>query len=107
MVIRIMFGATIFVPIIERLGRESFGLESQSDLLPWFGVLYLVNMEVSFLSPPFGYALFYSRGVAPPEMPMVRIFKATSPFLTIQVIGLAACILFSSIITWLPNLVHG
>ena len=89
------------------LGAQAFGLGSDSDLVLWFGVLYLVNMQMSFLSPPFGYALFYLRGVAPPEIPMGDIFRSALPFLFLQVVGLAACMLFPQIITWLPRLVYG
>ncbi len=97
----------IFVPIIKGLGAASFGLSNPDDLVLWFGVLYLVNMQMSFLSPPFGYALFYLRGVAPPEIPMGRIFLAAIPFLIIQLIGLVLCMVFPEIITWLPGLVYG
>ncbi len=97
----------IFVPIIKALGAAAFGLESGDDLVLWFGVLYLVNMQMSFLSPPFGYALFYLRGVAPPEIPMTDIFKSALPFLTLQILGLALCMVFPEIITWLPGLVYG
>ncbi|MCB8838213.1 TRAP transporter large permease subunit [Aurantimonas sp. VKM B-3413] len=96
----------IFVPVIKSLGAQSFGLETPDDLVLWFGVLYLVNMQMSFLSPPFGYALFYLRGVAPPEIPMTRIFRAALPFLGIQLIGLVLCMLFPEIITWLPRIVY-
>lgn len=87
----------IFVPIIKTLGFDPL----------WFGVLYLVNMQMSFLSPPFGYALFYLRGVAPPEIPMADIFKAALPFLGIQVIALTLCMVFPEIVTWLPRIVYG
>ena len=87
----------IFVPIIKGLGFDPL----------WFGVLYLVNMQMSFLSPPFGYALFYLRSVAPPEIPMGDIFKASLPFLGIQAIALALCMVYPSIITWLPHVVYG
>mgnify|MGYP002621806853 FL=1 len=97
----------IFVPIIKALGAASFGLADPDDLVLWFGVLYLVNMQMSFLSPPFGYALFYLRGVAPPEIPMGDIFKSALPFLALQVIGLTLCMVFPQIITWLPRLVYG
>jgi tripartite ATP-independent transporter DctM subunit len=97
----------IFVPIIKALGAQAFGLGDEGDLVLWFGVLYLVNMQMSFLSPPFGYALFYLRGVAPPEIPMSTIFKAALPFLAIQVLGLLLCMLYPSIITWLPQIVYG
>lgn len=97
----------IFVPVIKALGAQAFGLETPDDLVLWFGVLYLVNMQMSFLSPPFGYALFYLRGVAPDEIPMTDIFKAALPFLALQVAGLVLCMLFPEIITWLPGIVYG
>lgn len=97
----------IFVPIIKALGAAAFGLSNPEDLVLWFGVLYLVNMQMSFLSPPFGYALFYLRGVAPESIPMTDIFKSALPFLALQVVGLVLCMVFPEIITWLPRLVYG
>ncbi|MGR3756137.1 MAG: TRAP transporter large permease subunit, partial [Tranquillimonas sp.] len=97
----------IFVPIIKGLGAAAFGLDSPDDLVLWFGVLYLVNMQMSFLSPPFGYALFYLRGVAPAEIPMTDIFKSALPFLALQILGLVLAMEFPQIITWLPRLVYG
>ncbi|MFC2969801.1 TRAP transporter large permease [Acidimangrovimonas pyrenivorans] len=97
----------IFVPIIKALGAPAFGLTDPDDLVLWFGVLYLVNMQMSFLSPPFGYALFYLRGVAPPEIPMGDIFRSALPFLALQVVGLVLCMVFPEIIIWLPRLVYG
>ncbi|MFQ5623092.1 MAG: TRAP transporter large permease subunit [Paracoccaceae bacterium] len=87
----------IFVPIIKGLGFDPL----------WFGVLYLVNMQMSFLSPPFGYALFYLRGVAPSSIPMSDIFKSAIPFLGLQLVGLIICMVFPEIITWLPGKVYG
>jgi tripartite ATP-independent transporter DctM subunit len=97
----------IFVPVIKALGAQAFGLTDPDDLVLWFGVLYLVNMQMSFLSPPFGYALFYLRGVAPPEIPMTDIFKSALPFLFLQLAGLLICMFFPEVITWLPRLVYG
>jgi len=100
----------IFVPIIKSLTFDGlFGLPgvSSNDEILWFGVLYLVNMQMSFLSPPFGYALFYLRGVCPPEISMATIFKSALIFLAIQAVGLLLCILIPGIITWLPNLAFG
>jgi tripartite ATP-independent transporter DctM subunit len=97
----------IFVPIIKALGAASFGLDSPDDLVLWFGVIYLVNMQMSFLSPPFGYALFYLRGVAPAEIPMSDIFRSALPFLGLQVLGLTLCMVFPQIVIWLPRLVYG
>lgn len=97
----------IFVPIIKALGAASFGLDNPDDLVLWFGVLYLVNMQMSFLSPPFGYALFYLRGVAPPDIPMGDIFKSALPFLALQIVGLGLSMVFPELIIWLPSLVYG
>lgn len=95
----------IFIPIIKTL--DFGGHLPASDVAIWFGVLYLVNMQMSFLSPPFGYALFYLRGVAPPEIPMSDIFKSALPFLGLQIVGLALCMMFPGLVTWLPRLVYG
>ena len=97
----------IFIPIIKGLGAAAFGLDTQADLVLWFGVLYLVNMQMSFLSPPFGYALFYLRGVAPSYIPMGDIFKAAIPFLLLQIVALSVCMLAPQVILWLPRLVYG
>ncbi len=97
----------IFVPVIKALGAAAFGFDSTEDLVLWFGVIYLVNMQMSFLSPPFGYALFYLRGVAPPSIPMTDIFRSALPFLALQIVGLTLCMLFPQIITWLPNQIYG
>ena len=72
----------------------------------WFGAVYMVNMQMSFLSPPFGYSLFYLKSVAPPEISMGIIFKSSLPFLAVQALGLFICILFPDIILWLPSLVY-
>ncbi len=93
----LLLAVPIFVPIIKQLGFDPL----------WFGVLYLVNMQMSFLSPPFGYALFYLRGVAPSSIPMSDIFKSALPFLAIQLIGLTLLMIFPKLITWLPSLVYG
>lgn len=69
----------------------------------WFAMLVCVNLQTSFLTPPFGYALFYFKGVAPPEYTMGDIYRGILPFVAIQVIGLAVMIFFPEIITWLPS----
>jgi len=85
----------IFLPMIVELGFDRL----------WFGIIYNVNMQISFLSPPFGYALFYLKGVAPPEISMKEIIRAVLPFIGLQFIGLVICIAFPPIATWLPNMV--
>lgn len=70
------------------------------DLI-WFGVMIAMNLQASFLTPPFGFALFYLRGVAPPEVTTAQIYRGAVPFIAIQVIGLLAIILFPEIVTLL------
>nr|WP_297397814.1 TRAP transporter large permease subunit [uncultured Marinobacter sp.] len=106
----LLLAVPIFIPIVEALEFPGlFGLPGVSgeDAVLWFGVLYLVNMQMSFLSPPFGYALFYIRGVCPPDITMGTIFKSALVFLAIQAFALFLCVLFPAMTTWLPNLAYG
>jgi tripartite ATP-independent transporter DctM subunit len=73
----------------------------------WFAMLICINLQTSFLTPPFGYALFYFKGVAPPEYTMGDIYKGILPFVLIQLIGLGLMIAFPAIITWLPSIFFG
>ena len=66
----------------------------------------MVNMQMAFLSPPFGYSLFYLKSVAPPQISMAMIFKSAMPFIGLQVLGLALCIVFPQIILWLPGMLY-
>ncbi|HRP66950.1 MAG TPA: TRAP transporter large permease subunit [Thauera sp.] len=106
----LLLAVPIFVPIIKQLTFDGlFGLPGPSpdQVLVWFGVLYLVNMQMSFLSPPFGYALFYIRGVAPASISMATIFRSSLVFLAIQVLALGLVVVFPAIATWLPGLMYG
>ncbi len=73
----------------------------------WFAMLICVNLQTSFLTPPFGYSLFYFKGVAPPEYTMGDIYKGIIPFVLIQLVGLATMIFFPEMITWLPGIFFG
>jgi tripartite ATP-independent transporter DctM subunit len=73
----------------------------------WFAIMMCVNLQASFLTPPFGYALFYFKGVAPPGYTMIHIYKGVLPFVTIQVLGLLILALFPALITWLPSFFFG
>jgi TRAP-type mannitol/chloroaromatic compound transport system permease large subunit len=64
-------------------------------------------MQMSFLSPPFGYALFYIRGVAPASISMATIFRSSLVFLAIQVLALGLVVVFPALATWLPGLIYG
>lgn len=69
----------------------------------WLGVLMAINLQTSFLTPPFGFALFYLRGVAPPEIRTSDIYWGAIPFVFIQIIGLALVALIPALATWLPD----
>ena len=87
----------IFVPVIVSLGYDPV----------WFGVLFCMNMQVSYLSPPFGPAAFYLKGVAPPEISLQDIFAGLWPFIILQIIGLMLVLCLPEIALWLPRLVYG
>ena len=106
----LLLAVPIFVHIIKSLTFDGlFGLPPVpgDQVALWFGVLYLINMQVSFLSPPFGYALFYMKGVCPPEVSMATIFRSSLVFLALQAFGLLLCVLLPGIVLWLPSLVYG
>lgn len=69
----------------------------------WLGVMIAVNLQTSFLTPPFGFALFYLRGVAPPSITTMDIYRGIIPFVAIQIIGLALIAAFPALATWLPR----
>ena len=73
----------------------------------WLGILIAVNLQTSFLTPPFGFALFYLRGVAPPEVATKSIYKGVLPFVCIQLLMLMLLALFPELVTWLPAKLYG
>ena len=80
----------------------------QMDINPvWLGVMMAVNLQTSFLTPPFGLALFYLRGVAPPEVTTMQIYRGIIPFVIIQLIALLLLSLFPAMATWLPKVIFG
>lgn len=106
----LLLAVPIFIPLMQTMSFDGvFGLPgvSPKDLPLWFGVVYMVNMQMSFLSPPFGYALFYLKSVAPPEVTMGQIYRSAIPFLFLQLTGLMICIIFPEVVLWLPRLVYG
>jgi tripartite ATP-independent transporter DctM subunit len=84
----------IFVPVIKDLGYDPV----------WFGVVFCMNMQVSYLSPPFGPAAFYLKSVAPPDITLQQIFRGVLPFIALQLIGLGLVLSFPQIATFLPSL---
>ena len=73
----------------------------------WLGVMIAVNLQTSFLTPPFGFALFYLRGVAPPSVTTMHIYRGVIPFVLIQIVGLALIAGFPGLATWLPKALFG
>ena len=71
----------------------------------WLGVMVGVNLQTSFLTPPFGFALFYLRGVAPAELPTSAIYKGILPFVMLQIVAIAILFAFPELVTWLPRLI--
>jgi len=94
----------VFLPIVKALPIEEIGFIGQlapHHVAVWFGVLFCMNMQVSFLSPPFGGAAFYLKSVAPPEISLTDIFRGFVPFIGIQLIALSVMLIWPSIVTLL------
>ena len=71
----------------------------------WLGIMIALNLQTSFLTPPFGFALFYLRGVAPDSLPTSAIYRGVIPFIIIQLLVLAALWVWPALATWLPSAV--
>ena len=92
----------VFLPIVQRLPIEEIGLIGQLEprhLSVWFGVLFCMNMQVSFLSPPFGPAAFYLKSVAPAHISLTDIFKGFLPFICVQLLALTVMLIWPNIVT--------
>ena len=72
----------------------------------WLGVMIAINLQTSFLTPPFGFALFYLRGVAPKEVKTGQIYRGVAPFIAIQVVALLLIAYFPALATWLPGKIY-
>jgi len=73
----------------------------------WLGIMIAINLQTSFLTPPFGFALFYLRGVAPPEVTTPQIYRGVIPFVAIQIFALLLLAIFPDLVTWLPDKIYG
>lgn len=73
----------------------------------WFAILFAVNLQTSFMTPPFGPSLFYLKGVCPPEVKTIDLYKGIIPFVILQLIGLGIIAAFPQLVTWLPTIVYG
>ena len=94
----------VFLPIVQRLPIEEIGLIGQLEpryISVWFGVLFCMNMQVSFLSPPFGPAAFYLKSVAPAHISLTDIFEGFLPFICVQLLALSVMLIWPNIVTLL------
>ena len=92
----VLLTAPIFFPIVTSLGFDPL----------WFAILFVINMELAYLTPPFGFNLFYMKSVVPPDVTMMDINKSSSPIVLLMVLGLALCMIFPGIITWFPTMMR-
>ncbi|MCP5088249.1 MAG: TRAP transporter large permease subunit [Rhodobacteraceae bacterium] len=94
-------------PIVNGLGLDVPGFgEIDEPALLWFVILVAVTLQTSFLTPPVGFALFYLKGVCPPEIKLIHIYKGVVPFVLLQLSGLAIVFLFPWLVTWLPSVAY-
>jgi tripartite ATP-independent transporter DctM subunit len=92
----VMLCTPIFVPVILKLGFNPV----------WFGITFIINMEMAYLSPPFGFNLFYLRSVVPPDVSMADIYRSVLPFIMIQLLCLVLVSIFPQLVLWIPNLLQ-
>ena len=90
----IMLCAPIFTPIVVALGFDPL----------WFGVTFILNIKVAYITPPFGFNLFYMKGVVPEGITMADIYRSSIAFVVLQLVAVTIAVLFPWIVTWLPNL---
>jgi TRAP-type mannitol/chloroaromatic compound transport system permease large subunit len=83
----------VVAPIFQHMGV---------DLL-WVGILIALNLQTSFLTPPFGFSLFYLKGVAPPQVTTAHIYRGIIPFIAIQLVCLVMVVFWPETVTWLPK----
>ncbi|RLV60091.1 TRAP transporter large permease subunit [Parashewanella curva] len=98
----------LLAPVIGELDfniAQGAGLDQ--PVLVWFVMLIAVTLQTSFLTPPVGFALFYLKGVCPPEIKLTDIYKGVIPFILLQLLGLGVLILFPDVALWLPSVVYG
>ena len=88
-----MITVPVFLPIIKALGFDPL----------WFGILFVINMEIGYMTPPFGFNLFYLKGIVPPGITMGDIYRSVIPYTLVESFGLALVMIFPQIAVWLPN----
>lgn len=90
----ILLTVPVFLPIVKTLGFDEI----------WFGVLYAITIQVGYISPPFGYTLFYIKGTLPANVGMAAVYRGILPYMGLQVVALLICAAFPAMVIWLPRL---
>ncbi|WP_372023390.1 TRAP transporter large permease subunit [Tistrella mobilis] len=90
----ILLCVPVFLPVIQLLDFDPL----------WFGILFMVSAQTAYISPPFGYTLFYLKGTLPPEIGMGTVYRGIIPFILLQLVGLGLCAAFPELVLWLPRL---
>ena len=93
----VLMCAPLFVPIVVSLGYDPI----------WFGILMILNIGIAVQTPPYGFALFYLKGIAPPGVTMMDIYRSITPFILLKLCVLILCMLFPDIVLWLPDKIMG
>jgi tripartite ATP-independent transporter DctM subunit len=93
----VLMCAPLFAPIVVELGYDPI----------WFGILMILNIEIAVQTPPYGFALFYLKGIAPPGVTMMDIYRSITPFILLKLSVLILCMVFPEIVLWLPNKLMG
>ena len=92
----ILLCVPVFLPIVNALGYDPL----------WFGILFMITAQMAYITPPFGYTLFYLKSVLPDDISIARVFRGVLPFFVLQVLVLALFIMFPELVTWLPDQIH-
>ena len=98
----------LIAPVVSNLGFQidGHGVVDNPELV-WYVVLIAVSLQTSFLTPPVGFALFYLKGICPPEIELVDIYKGVVPFIILQLIGLLIVAYWPQLVIWLPSIAYG
>jgi len=83
----------VFLPVVKALGFDPL----------WFGILFVINMEIGYMTPPFGFNLFYLKGIVPPNITMGDIYRSVIPYTLVELTGMIFVMIFPQIAIWLPN----
>src|SRR5699024_9903100 len=92
----ILLTVPVFLPIVRALGFDEI----------WFGVLYAITIQTGYISPPFGYTLFYMKGALPAHISMTTVYRGVLPFMLLQIVALCLIAAFPSLVTWLPRMMN-